>query len=68
MLKLKLRELLSVYQKLPYIIFRQKYLIPQPPISHRYCNTIYDRYNILNVYKKWLPELVDEKLIERANK
>ncbi len=59
MLKKKLKDLLAVYEKLPYIIFKQKYLIPSPPISRRYCNSIYDNYDILIIYKKWLPDIVD---------
>ena len=59
MLKVKLKDLLAIYKKLPYIIFKQKYLIPPPPIYLRYCNVIYDKYEILNLYNKWLPDMVD---------
>lgn len=66
MYKGKYKKILELYVGLPYVVHKNKYLIPQKPIGLPNGNLIGERDNILGYFKNHLPELVNAELISKA--
>ena len=61
------KELLLNYRKLPYIIYRNHFLIPQRPYFIKANSLIGLNNNIIGSFKSLMPDMVNVDLINRAN-
>lgn len=52
MLRKKYKEILAEFAKLPYIIYKRRYLIPQRPIPPHFNNLIGKNGNIIGSFHK----------------
>jgi len=52
-------ELVKAYKALPYVIHKNKFLIPQRPFPPTY-NKVYYKKDLLGSFKRKYPEMVTE--------
>lgn len=67
MLRKKYKEIIADFVRLPYIIYKNRFFIPQRPIKPKYNFLIGMNGNIIGSFQKSLPEMVNLELINRAN-